>query len=70
MFVSDFFTTSLNLRVCLISCSCTVKRFQSFLIDWSRLLKNSSNSSRRLSRMKRMWLRRATLCFRREPQMD
>lgn len=70
MFKSELETTSLNLRVCLISCSYTVKRFQSFLIEWRRLLKNSSNSSLKLSLMKIMWLRRLILCLLSWSQID
>ena len=70
MLLSDLDTTSLNLFVYLINCSWTVNRFQSLRMDYSKLLKKSSNSPRRLSRMKRMWLRRLTLCLRSEPQID
>jgi len=66
----DFLTTSLNLRVCLINYSWTVNKFQSFLIDWSRLLKKSSNSSLKLSLIKIMWFRRATLCFLSDAEID
>ena len=65
-----FETTWLKRRVCLISYSCTVKRFQSLRIDCRRWLKNSSNSSRRLSRMKIIWLRRLILCLRSDAHMD
>ena len=54
-------TVSLNFRVSRTRTSWTVKRFQSFLIDCKRLLKKSSNSTRRLSLMKIMWLRSFTL---------
>ena len=67
---SDFETTSLNRLVYLINYSCTVNKFQSFRIDWSKLLKNSSNSSRRLSLINRMWFLRFTLCLRRAAQID
>ena len=68
--LSDLETTSLNLRVYLINCSYTVKRFQSLRIDCSRLLKKSSNSSLRESLMKRIWFLKLTLCLRRELQID
>ena len=50
-------TVSLNFLVSLTNTSSTLKRFQSFLIDWSRLLKKSSNSTLRLSLIKIIWLR-------------
>ena len=66
----DLDTTSLNRFVYFINYSCTVNKFQSLRIDWSRLLKNSSNSSLKLSRMNKMWFLKLILCLRSAAQID
>ena len=54
---------SLNLLVSLINTLSIVKRFQSFLIDYNKLLKKSSNSSLKPSLINIIWFLNIILCL-------